>query len=161
MTAFDYAVLAITLVSALIGWFRGVVGEVLALVAWVAAFVAANVGSPLLMPMLPMNAGPLNAALAWIGVFLTVMILFSLARMLLKSLLAAVGLGGVDRLFGAGFGILRGVMVVLVLVLLAGLTTLPTSSWWKSASLAPPLETAVIAAKPLLPAALSARIKYR
>ena len=92
---------------------------------------------------------------------LAVIVLFALARMLLKALVSTVGLGGIDRLFGAGFGILRGVVVVLMLVLAAGMTSLPASSWWKEAALSPPLETAVIAVKPWLPQVLSARIKYR
>ena len=42
MTAFDYAVLAVIAASALLGLWRGVVGEVLALAAWVVAFFVAR-----------------------------------------------------------------------------------------------------------------------
>ena len=53
------------------------------------------------------------------------------------------------------------VLIVLVGVLLAGMTALPKSQWWRDAMLAPPFETAVIAAKPWLPAEVSKRIQYR
>jgi membrane protein required for colicin V production len=38
---------------------------------------------------------------------------------------------------------------------------LPQQAWWRQAWLAPPLETAVLASKPWLPAAVAKRIRYR
>jgi len=40
------------------------------------------------------------------------------------------------------------------------MTSLPRQVWWKEASLAAPLETAVLAAKPWLPADLAKRIRF-
>jgi membrane protein required for colicin V production len=76
-------------------------------------------------------------------------------------LLSAVGLAPLDRLLGAVFGVARGVLVAWVAVLLSGLTALPQQQWWRQALLAPPFETAVLAAKPWLPADLAKRIRYR
>ena len=42
MTAFDYIVLAIVAASVILGVWRGVVGEIIALVAWILAFFAAR-----------------------------------------------------------------------------------------------------------------------
>lgn len=42
MTVFDYLVLAIVAASLLLGMWRGVVGEIIALIAWVLAFFAAR-----------------------------------------------------------------------------------------------------------------------
>jgi membrane protein required for colicin V production len=64
-------------------------------------------------------------------------------------------------MLGASFGVLRGMLVVVLAVMLAGMTSLPAAAWWREAVLAPPLETAVIAAKPWLPQELAKRIKYR
>ena len=58
------------------------------------------------------------------------------------------------------FGVLRGLVVVLIGVLLAGMTTLPKATWWRTAMFAPPLETAAIAAKPWLPAEAAKRIRF-
>jgi len=96
-----------------------------------------------------------------VAVLLFVLVTFAVARLVLSMILKAAGLAMVDRLLGAGFGILRGVLIVLVGVLLAGMTALPKSQWWRNAWLAPPLETAVIAAKPWLPADVAKRIHYR
>jgi membrane protein required for colicin V production len=53
------------------------------------------------------------------------------------------------------------VLIAFVAVLVGGMTTLPKESWWRDATFAPPLETAVIAAKPRLPAEVAKRIRYR
>lgn len=163
MTAFDYAVLTILLASVLLGLWRGVVSELLALAAWVVAFLVAR-------EMAAQVAGWLGAyvtepglrlAAAYVLVFVGVLIVFAVARMLVSLMLKAVGLGLLDRLLGGAFGVLRGGVVVLVAVLVAGMTPLPKTEWWRNAVLAPPLETAVIAAKPWLPADAAKRIRFR
>jgi membrane protein required for colicin V production len=65
-----------------------------------------------------------------------------------------------DRVLGAVFGMLRGMLVVLILVLLGGLTALPRQPVWRDAMLSPPLEAAALTAKLYLPSELSKRIGY-
>jgi membrane protein required for colicin V production len=163
VTIFDYVVLGIIAVSALLGLWRGVVSEVLALAAWVAAFVAARTwGEAAGAYFADVVAEPgLRYAAGFVAILLGVLVTFGVARLVLSLLLKAAGLGLVDRLLGAGFGIVRGVLIVLVGVLVAGMTALPKSQWWRDAWLTPPLETAVIAAKPWLPAEFGKRIQYR
>src|SRR3989338_7150891 len=153
MTAFDYAVLTVIAASVLLGLWRGVVSEILALAAWIVAFVIARAEAPQVATWLAGQiAEPgMRLAAAYVLVFAGVLIVFAIARMLISLMLKAVGLGLLDRLLGAGFGVLRGILVVLVVVLVAGMTPLPKADWWRNATLAPPLETAVIAAKPWLP----------
>ncbi len=163
MTAFDYAVLGVVTASAALGFWRGVVSEVLALLAWIVAFVAARQWSGAVAESLGgLVAEPvLRYAAALAMVLVGVLLLFAIARRLLAALLRAAGLGPADRVLGAGFGVARGLLIVLVAVLLAGMTALPKSQWWRDARLAPPLETAVIAAKPWLPEQVGRRIHYR
>lgn len=147
----------------LLGFWRGVVSEVLALVAWVAGFLAARAWAE--------SAGgffadwlaepALRHAAGFVAVMVGVLALFALGRWVLKMLLKAVGLGPVDRLLGGVFGVARGALIVLAAVLVAGMTPLPKAVWWREARLAPPLETAVVAAKPWLPAEMAKRIRYR
>ena len=163
MTPFDYTVMAVMAVSLLIGVTRGVVSEILALLAWVAAFIAARMWAiptgNLLLAELP---DPLWRQLSgFVAVFVGVLILFAVLRWLATLLLKAAGLRPLDRVLGALFGFARGMLVLLVLVLLAGLTPLPKEQWWRQATLAPPLETAVLAARPWLPPELAKRIQYR
>ena len=163
MTAFDYAVLAVLSASALLGLWRGMVSEILALVAWVVAFLVARAKASEVSSWLSGQIGEpgLRLAAAYVLVFVGVLLLFAIARMLLSLMLRAVGLGVLDRLLGAGFGVLRGILVVWAVVLVAGMTSLPRADWWRHAMLAPPLETAVIAAKPWLPAEAARRIRFR
>lgn len=163
MTAFDYAVLVVIGLSIILGLWRGVVSEILALAAWVVAFIVARSQGGVVAPLLAQQiAEPgLRLAAGYGLVFLGVLLLFWVGRLLISLLLKAVGLGLLDRLLGAAFGVVRGVLVVLLAVMLAGMTPLPGTTWWREASLSPPLETAVLAAKPWLPADVAKRIRYR
>lgn len=167
MTVIDFVVIGVVLLSLAVGAWRGMVSEILALVAWVVAFLVARtwatpaggwlatgLADPLAEPLMQQVAG-------FVAIFVAVLILFALARWVVSLLLRAVGLAPLDRVLGSLFGVARGVLVVWVGVLLAGLTALPQQQWWRQAVLAPPLETAVLAAKPWLPPELAKRIRYR
>lgn len=163
MTIFDYAVFGILGASCLLGLWRGLISEVLALAAWIAAFIAARTwGGEAATYFEGVVAEPaLRYAAGFVAVLLFVLVTFAVARLVLSLVLKAAGLAMVDRLLGAGFGVLRGLLIVLVGVLLAGMTALPKSQWWRNAWLAPPFETAVIALKPWLPVEVAKRIHYR
>ena len=162
MTSFDYAILAILAVSVLISLWRGLVREVISLLSWlVALWVAARFSADFVdwLPAAIQNPSVRYLA-AFAGLFLGTVIALELIAVLIAKLLRAVGLGFIDRLLGAIFGVARGVLIAWVLVLLGGFTSLPARDWWRDSVLAPPLQTAVLAARPLLPTELGKRIKY-
>ncbi len=163
MTVFDYAVVAIVAASVLIGAWRGLVSEVLALAAWVAALLAGRALAPEISSLFGewLKEPALQYAAAFAVIVVAVLVAVALMRLALSKLLRAIGLGPLDRFLGAVFGIARGVLVVLLCVLIGGLTVLPQQAWWRQAWLAPPLETAVLASKSWLPPAVSKRIRYR
>lgn len=163
MTVFDYAVLAIVAASVLLGAWRGLVSEVLALAAWVVALLTARELAPGMAPVFSdwLKEPALQYAAAFAVIVVAVLVTVALTRLALSRLLRAIGLGPLDRFLGAVFGVARGVLVVLLCVLVGGLTMLPQQAWWRQAWLAPPLETAVLASKPWLPAAVAKRIRYR
>ena len=163
MTAFDYVVLAIAAASLLIGLWRGVVSEILALVAWVVAFIAARaIATQVGTALQAWVADPgLQYVAGFAVVFLGVLIAFAVLRLALKTLLRVVGLGPADRVLGGVFGLARAAAIVVALVLAGGLPAAPQQDWWRQATLSPPLETAVIALKPWLPQAVAKRIRYR
>lgn len=163
MTVFDYIVLAGIALSVLLGFWRGVVSEVLALAAWVLAVVLGKLFSPRMAPELarwiPDSGLQYLAAFALIAI--VVLLLASVIRLLLSGLLRAVGLGLIDRFLGAIFGLARGVLVLLAVVAAGGLTAAPKQAWWHDSMFAPPLETAVVAVKPWLPRDWASKIRYR
>ena len=99
--------------------------------------------------------------LGFVAVFAATLLLFMVVRFFLSRLLRAVGLGLVDRFLGMLFGLLRGLLIVLVGVMLGGMTELPKQAWWREAILAAPLETAVLAFMPWLPTQVAQRLRYR
>lgn len=163
MTGFDYAVLMVIALSSLLGLWRGLVSEVLALAAWVAAFFAARTWGYVAADALAhwLRDPSLRQGAGFAAVFAVTLLLFATASFLLSRLLRVVGLGLIDRFFGALFGVIRGVLMALAGVLLCGMSDLPRQPWWREAWLSPPLETAVLAARPWFPPAVAQRIRYR
>lgn len=145
------------------GAWRGIVSEVLALIAWIAAILAGRAFAHQLAPVFAswLKEAAWQYAAAFATIIVVVLVAVALLRYAVSKLLHAIGLGPLDRFLGALFGIVRGVLVVGLCVLIGGLTTLPQQAWWREARLAPPLETAVLASKPWLPPALAKRINYR
>lgn len=163
MTAFDYIVLAIVAASVVLGVWRGVVGEIIALVAWVLAFFTARWwGNEVANSLLTAIADPaLRLVAAWVLVFVVVLILMALLRLAVRGLLKALGLSPIDRLLGMIFGAVRGLAIILVLVAVGGMTMLPKEKWWIEAYFSAPLETAVIASEPWLPPEVAKLIRFR
>ncbi|MBF1164349.1 CvpA family protein [Dechloromonas agitata] len=162
MTGFDYVALGIVGVSLIFGLWRGVVGEIIALVAWVLAIVAAvefgaGVGSALFAGM---SDPALRTLAGCVVIFVGVLVVMALFRMLVRSMVKALGLSVSDRILGMLFGLARGVLVCMVLVGLGGMTSAPQQAWWQQSTLAAPLETAVLATKPWLPDDLAKRIRF-
>ena len=162
MTWFDYAVVTIVGLSVLLAVFRGVVREIAALAGWVAALILSGLFAQQLAQWLPASLSlMLRAVIAYLVIFLTVLLLSGIVGMLVAKLFHAAGLGFTDRAIGALFGLLRGAVIVFVGVMFAGLTGLPKEPFWREAALSGPVETAVLAAKPALPKDLAQRIRYR
>lgn len=162
MTVLDYVAFVILAGSVVVGLVRGLVVEVLSLGAWMVAFWCAKQLTPAVTDFVPkaLAAQGLRMVLAFIAVFFVVWLLSCLLRVVLTGLLDSVGLGGVNRLLGAGFGFARGSLVLLVLTLIAGLTDLPREPAWRNALLAPPLESGALALRPWLPPILADSLHY-
>ena len=162
MTAFDYAVLIIIGSSVVLSVMRGFAREVLALAGWVIAFLTANaLSGPVAEWLAPfIREGSLRTLTAFVSVFIVTLILVSLLAMAVSRLLKNAGLGLEDRLLGGFFGLARGLLIVLTLVLLSGLTALPRQPAWSDAMLSPPLEALAAAIKPWLPQAVTRYLSY-
>ncbi|MDD2884548.1 MAG: CvpA family protein [Dechloromonas sp.] len=163
MTWFDYGVIGIVGLSLLFGLWRGVVSEILALLAWgLGAMAAAEYGSQAgEMLFVGLLTDPMLRTLAGcVTVFIGVLVVMALVRLAIRSMVQALGLSVSDRLLGMLFGLARGVLVTLLLVGLGGMTAAPSQPWWKGATLSAPLETAVLAVRPWLPDDLAKRIRF-
>ncbi len=153
MTSFDYAVIAVIVLSALVGWWRGFMYELFSLIGWLAAYIVARTFSAQALPYVPeaVGADHLREAAAFAALFIVTLIVGALFAWFLARLAKFAGLSGMDGKFGAIFGMLRGVLVVIALVWLGGLTALPQKPFWRDALSSKPLQEAALYAKGYLP----------
>ncbi len=162
MTWFDYGVLLILGFSLLVGLLRGVLRELVMLVGWISAFVLASIFSKEITPLMPESLGPMLAPLlAYVAIFVVVLIAAGFVALLLTLLAKSAGMGTLNRMMGAGFGVMRGLLAVLALVLVAGLTPLPKEPFWRNSVSSGAFETVIMVARPLLPEDLGKRIVFR
>ncbi|CAG0960505.1 Colicin V production protein [Gammaproteobacteria bacterium] len=162
MTVFDYAVLAVVGLSILLSMMRGFVREILALAGWVAAFFVAKTYTLQLVPLLPqaIPTETLKLLAAFVILFRATLLVTSLLAIALSEVFKKVGLGWLDRWLGAVFGLARGVIIVGVLVLLAGLTSVPQDARWRNAMFSAPLEAMVLSVMPWIPQGISRHIHF-
>lgn len=162
MTSFDYIVLLILGVSAFLGLLRGLVKEVLSLIAFVLAFTAAIWWGPVASGALDsyIDNALLRSGLAYAVVFVAVLLLVGLVNITLGTLIEKTGLTPADHGLGALFGLLRGTVLVLILVVLAGYTELPKEPWWQDARFSRAVVQGVQQIKLMLPPSLATWLPY-
>ena len=153
MTSFDYAVIAVIVLSAAVGWWRGFMYELFSLIGWLAAYIVARTFSAELVPYVPAAIGAQNmrSAAAFAALFVVTLIVAALFAWMLARLAKYAGLSGMDGKFGAIFGMLRGGLVVIALVWVGGLTDLPKQPFWRDALTSKPLQEVALSAKDYLP----------
>jgi membrane protein required for colicin V production len=161
MTEFDFAVMAIFLVSLLLGLWRGFIHEVLSLLGWPIAFVLSNIYADSIVRLIPLAQDTLRLTVVYALIFAVVLIVWGVLVMLLARLLKAMGSGWPDRMLGGLFGVLRGGLVVLVLVWLAGLTAIPEQQFWRKAQMSKIAEDAALLTKTWLPDNIAHSVRYR
>jgi membrane protein required for colicin V production len=162
MTGFDYVVLAVIAISVAISIVRGAARELMSILSWVVSGYLALQFAPAVAGVLPagITSPTVRLAIAFIAILLVSLLLFALLALALSQLLKRSGLSATDRVLGAFVGLARAVVILVVLTLLAGLTTLPRESTWRNATLSPALESLAILVRTYLPKALASRIRY-
>ena len=155
--AVDLALLAVLALSVLVGLFRGLVFEVLSLAGWVVAYFAAAWFAPELAPWIPVGAAgsALNHSAALVVGFVAALVAWGLAARVVRWIVAATPLSLPDRVLGAGFGALRGLVLLLAIATAVQLTPASQSQRWRQSSLGPWLVERVTELRPLLPPELA------
>ncbi|MDQ8032329.1 CvpA family protein [Bordetella genomosp. 1] len=162
MTGFDFVVLAILAVSGLLGLVRGLLKELLSLIAYVLAFVAAIWWGPTVYGWLEpyIETTVLRMGVSYAAVFIIVLLAVGLVNMTLGALIRTTGLSPADHGLGAVFGLARGLLIIVVLVGMAGYTPLPQEPWWKDAMFSHSATQAVLKVKSMLPESLGTWVPY-
>ncbi len=128
----DFFILGILGVSVVISLWRGFTREALSLAGWViAVWLSLSFANKLATLLASFIATPsLRVLVAFAILFLATLLVAGLINYLAVQLIKKTGLTGTDRVIGIFFGLARGILVVVVLVLLAGFTAMPHDPWW-------------------------------
>lgn len=163
MNEFDAAVLMLLAAFAGIGALRGAIAEGFSWLVWILAGVLAWLFSDVVADWFAPRLSDtlLRDTLATIVTFIGLFLLLSVVSWVLRKFVFAVPLTPGLRVFGAVLGLVRGVAVVLVLFMLAGLTAFPQQPWWRESSIAPIVQPWAQAAIARLPAEVARQFSYR
>ncbi|NBI13789.1 colicin V synthesis protein [[Haemophilus] felis] len=135
----DYIIIGIIVFSVLVSLWRGFVREVLSLASWLIAFFVASHFYPYLATYFTQIESPyLRNGVAIAALFIATLIVGALVNYLFGQLVDKTGLSGTDRVLGACFGLLRGVLIVATLLFFMDtFTNFSQTDWWKESKLIP------------------------
>ncbi len=160
MSVLDWIILAILLISTLAAAHSGIIVEVFSLGGLLLGLLLACWNYQRLLPWL--MAWGIRMAIAKVIAFLVialgVMILAGLFGRIIRWSVRFVGLGWLDSLAGAVFGLVKGTVLVVVM-LVALLAFLPETSLIRNSRLAPEFLTAAHGVAGVSPAELSGKIR--
>ncbi len=93
--------------------------------------------------------------------FIGVLLVVGLLNLTLGTLIEKTGLGPADRGLGILFGLARGILIVLVLVVIAGYTAFPEEQWWVNARFSEPAVNLLKQITLLLPEDVGSYLPYQ
>jgi membrane protein required for colicin V production len=119
VTVLDAIVLIVVLISATLAMVRGFVREVLSVASWVAAAAAAYF---LYRPIVPfvnpyVESTTVSTIIAVVAIFFVALIVASYITMRIADFVIDSRVGAVDRIFGFIFGVVRGVLLLVIALL--------------------------------------------
>ena len=149
----DLFLLGLLLLSAAVGFWRGLLFEVMSLAGWLVAYFGAVWASPVVAPHIPVGVpnGSLHLLASFTVTFVAVLLIWSLLSRLLRMLLRATPLSVVDRFLGVLFGLVRGLVVSLVIYTVVGWTPWVRSQAWEQSEVRPWLAATRNVLTPMLP----------
>jgi membrane protein required for colicin V production len=153
-TTLDWIFLGLLGLSIALGFWRGLVWELMSMGGWFVAGAAAFYGAPYLSPYLAMTdlSVTLRYTLALVLIYITVWILWKMLASAIKNAVGAVGMGSLDRLLGGVFGLARGALFLTVAVTVLSYTPVQSTDFWQTSSGVKLCQAAAQLLKPYLPA---------
>jgi membrane protein required for colicin V production len=136
----DWVIVSIVSISGLISLWRGFVREALSLVIWLSALSIALFFSDTLSAYLInlVETPSLRKVATFLILFIATLIVGGLVSYILSALVKMTGLTGTDRLLGMVFGVARGLLLVLaLLILVPPIVPINQDAWWQESMLIP------------------------
>jgi membrane protein required for colicin V production len=163
MNGFDLFLAAVLVVFVTIGAWRGFVREALALLTWIIGVVVAWWSAGMVSEhFTSVTDDPgVRRALAFALVFVAVFMVGTVAALLInRFVLANRSFRLPNTILGGLVGATRGMAIVVIAFMVAGLTPLPQRSWWRDATLVPYFERLALAASDYIPRDVARHIRY-
>lgn len=133
----DIAIVVIIALSVLTGLFRGFVKELVALCVWVLAiwlgFNYSQNLDPWLSPYIQEQS--VRTVIGFIIILFGTLLVGGVVNAILSFILKRAGLSGTDRTLGMGFGFLRGVFIVALIMVAVKMTSLPYQEYSQKSKL--------------------------
>lgn len=140
----DWVLIGIMLLSIVVGLWRGFVREVFSIAIWALAgwlaFRFSGVAATWLERWVVMPEA--QVAIGFVGILVITLIIGGLAVWLIGQLVNSTGLSGTDRMLGLLFGVVRGVIIIVLALLVSRFTPFPENDWWQESILIPHFEQA-------------------
>ena len=135
----DYIIIAIIAFSIIVSLLRGFVREVMSLASWVVAFIVASQFYPYLANLLTqIESEYVRNGVAIAILFVLTLIVGGIVNYVISQLVDKTGLSGTDRVLGACFGFLRGVLIVAALLFFVDtFTNFNQNEMWTTSKLIP------------------------
>ena len=139
MIAVDYIILAIIVISAVMGLVRGLLREAIAVITWFLAIVLAWIFAPSLEPLLGgiLVGSPLRIWAARTIIFVGVLLLGGAISVVLGHYVRVSMFAGMDKFLGFIFGIIRGVVIVGAFTIAVQALRMDEDPRWKKSRLMP------------------------
>jgi membrane protein required for colicin V production len=161
VSIFDLVIISLLALFTGIGALRGMLREFLSLAVWMLAIGSGWLFADTVSTWFEMlHDAELRRMVAFLTIVLAMLGAFSLTTFVLLKLLPRPDPGLTDRGVGAVLGVLRGAVVVVVLVLLAGLTALPKKADWRDSYLVGIFQPAAGKVLEWLPSSVARQFRY-
>jgi len=160
MTIVDWVILVVVILSIVSAAKAGLVLEVCTLAGLILGLLVASWDYQKLVPWMGqwIHSKALNETLSFIAIAIGVMVVAGIAGRIVRWSVKSVGLGWMDRLAGAAFGLVKGCALVTVAVIVIA-AFWPNASWFRQSRFAPEFLSVAHAAAAVAPAELGDRIR--
>ena len=136
MMGFDWVILAVFIVSTLVGMMRGFVKEALSITSWIVsiwlAITYSSAAGDFIASYVSIPASIFRTTAGFVLIFVGTLFVFSLANYLISKVLVRGPIKSTDRVLGLGFGALRAAAVVVLILIIARGMGMESSDWWQN-----------------------------
>ena len=142
MPIIDIIIIAALSISMIIGFVRGFVKEIISVstllfAIWASSYFGATIGNYFDTWI---NSSEMRTWSGRILIFVLILFSGSILGWLFSKLIRLVMLGGIDRLVGSLFGVIRGILFIGLFVIISQYSGFDNDAWWTESRLLPHFE---------------------